>query len=176
MVQVATATFEASHEDAAARLYAACYAELVGFLKRLTGDAGHAEDLAQEAGIRLIALARNEPIQNARAFLFHAATNLARDALRKRMVAEGHAAVQDEPEPAFGADHVASVREEAAVVAREIDALPRRPREVLLLARVEGYSQKEIASRLGLAPKTVENHLTRALGMLTTRMRRGGRQ
>lgn len=171
-----TAAAAGSGDETAARLYAENYGELVRFLKRLTGDAGHAEDLAQEAGIRLIALARAEPIENPRAFLFHAATNLARDALRRKIVAEGHAATQTLPEPGFGADHVAGAREEVAAVAREIERLPPRPREVLLLARVEGFNQREIADRLGLKPKTVENHLTRALAQLTTRLRRGGRQ
>lgn len=166
----------AARDAAAAQLYAESFPELVRFLKRLTGDASQAEDLAQEAGIRLIALARTENVENARAFLFHAATNLARDQLRRRMVAEGHAATASAPEPAFGADHVAAVREEVAVVAREIGALPKRPREVLMLARVQGFSQKEIAERLGLKPKTVENHLTRALAQLTARVTRGGRQ
>jgi RNA polymerase sigma-70 factor (ECF subfamily) len=166
----------AAHDDATARLYADCYPELIRFLKRVSSDAAQAEDLAQEAGIRLIALARREPVENPRAFLFHAAANLARDQLRRRMVADGHAALQMLPEPALGADHVASAREEVAVVAKEIQNLPRRAREVLLLARVEGLAQKEIAARLGLAPKTVENHLTRALAQLTARLRRGGRQ
>ena len=57
-----------------------------------------------------------------------------------------------------------------------MEALPKRPREVLMLARVEGYSQKEIADRLGLSPKTVENHLTRALAQLAQRLQRSRQQ
>jgi RNA polymerase sigma-70 factor (ECF subfamily) len=162
--------------EIAARLYTESYAELTRFLRRLCGDAAQAEDLAQEAGIRLLATIRRERIENPRAFLFHVAANLARDQLRRRLVADDHAIAAGECEPAPGADHVAAVREEVALAARAIADLPARARAVLQLARVEGYSQKEIAARLGITPKTVENHLTRALKQLAERLRTRGRQ
>ena len=49
---------------------------------------------------------------------------------------------------------------------RAIEALPPQARRILLLARVEGRSHKEIARALDLAPKTVENHLGRAVARL----------
>ncbi len=160
----------------AARIYAECYTELVRHLQRLCGEMASAEDLAQEAGMRLLTLARTEPLHNPRAFLFHAATNLARDQLRRRLVAEQHAAEGADASVHQGADHVASMREEVARVSRALDELTPRARQVLLLARVEGHSQKEVAARLNLKPRTVENHLTRALAQLAAALRRGGRQ
>jgi len=62
------------------------------------------------------------------------------------------------------------------LVAKAIAELPPRARTVLQLARIEGYSQKEIAAQMGITPKTVENHLTRALAQLTVRLRGRGRQ
>jgi len=84
--------------------------------------------------------------------------------------------MQDEHEAAAGADQIAAVQQEVALVSNAIAALPARARAVLQLARIEGYSQKEIAARLGITPKTVENHLTRALAQLTARLRMRGRQ
>lgn len=162
--------------DVAAGVYAENYADLTRFLRRLCGEAALAEDLAQEAGMRLIAAMPREHIENPRAFLFHAAANLARDQLRRRVVAQAHAESLDEVEPAPGTDHVAAVRQEVALVAKAIADLPARARAVLQLARIEGYSQKEIAAQLGITPKTVENHLTRALAQLTARLRTRGRQ
>ena len=46
----------------------------------------------------------------------------------------------------------------------------------IILGALAGEQNKDIAARLGIAPKTVENHLTRALAQLTVRLRRGGRQ
>ena len=162
--------------DIAAGVYTDSYAELTRFLRRLGGDAALAEDLAQEAGVRLVATMRRERIENPRAFLFHVAANLARDHLRRRLVAEEHAGARDEHEPAPGADQIAAIHEEVAMVTKAIAGLPARARAVLQLARIEGYSQKEIAARLGITPKTVENHLTRALAQLAARVRMRGRQ
>lgn len=154
--------------QAVAELYSACYGELVAYLRRLCGDLGQAEDLAQEAGMRLIAQAKREAIAKPRAFLFHVATNLARDQLRRRMVSDAHAIESEYEDGAFspGADHIASVQEDVARVSAALNTLTPRARDVLVLARIHGHSQKEIADRLNLQPKTVENHLTRALAQL----------
>ena len=163
-------------ERIAAGAYADNYTDLTRFLRRLCGDAALAEDLAQEAGMRLVAAARRERIDNPRAFLFHAAANLARDNLRHRIVAQQHADAQPEFEATPGTDHVAAIHQEVTLVAKAIAELPPRARAVLQLARIEGYSQKEIAAQMGITPKTVENHLTRALAQLTVRLRGRGRQ
>jgi len=160
----------------AAAIYADSYTELTRFLKRLCGDAALAEDLAQEAGMRLIATMLREHVERPRAFLFHAATNLARDHLRRQLVAQRHVDAQVECEPAPAADQIAAARQEVALVTKAIAQLPARARAVLQLARIEGYSQKEIATRLGITAKTVENHLTRALAQLTAQLRLRGRQ
>jgi len=44
-----------------------------------------------------------------------------------------------------------------------IQKLPKRQKEILLKRKKEGISVKEIASQLGISPKTVENHLTEAI-------------
>lgn len=158
-------------DDAASGIYAQHYRELVGFLQRICADTGAAEDLAQEAGTRLIVAMRRETILNPRAYLFHVAANLARDHLRRQIVVNADLDARSDRAPVSGADHVALVHEQLALVESALSELPARAREVLRLARIEGLSQKEIAARLGIARKTVENHLTRALALLATRLR-----
>lgn len=155
------------------QIYQAAFPELVGYLTQLLGERAAAEDLAQEAGMRLLA---QDPaaLRDPRAFLFHVATNLARDQLRRRMVRERVDPADLEPEAEHAADVVAAAREELAQLQRLIGRLPDRPREVLLRSRVEGQSHAEIASALGITAKTVENHLARALTTLV-RAWRGGR-
>ena len=51
---------------------------------------------------------------------------------------------------------------------QEIAGLPRRCREVFVLSRKEHLSNKEIARRLGITPKTVENQITLALQRIRT--------
>lgn len=160
---------------AATALYQRCYGELVGYLERLLGERAAAEDCAQEAGMRLIEAARADPLglRVPRAFLFHVATNLARDLLRRRLRREGvggDAATDAELAPAT--DVVVGARQELALIAQALNQLPPRPREILLLSRVEGLTHAEIGTRLGIAPKTVENHVGRALAMLAQRLDR----
>ena len=150
-----------------AALYRDCYGELVAYLERLAGERASAEDIAQEAGIRLVEAGEREPLSNPRAFLFHVATNLARDLLRRRITRDAampELIAMERHEP--GADAVASARQEIDRVGAALAQLPDRAREVLVLARVEGLSHAEIGAKLGIAPKTVENHLGRALARL----------
>jgi len=62
--------------------------------------------------------------------------------------------------------------------ARALDAalaaLPPRCREVFVMQRVNGLSYAQIATALGIAPKTVENLMGRALQRLRKAMRGGG--
>jgi RNA polymerase sigma-70 factor (ECF subfamily) len=168
---------DTTRQDAdAAHIYADCQGELLRHLQRVVGDRASAEDLSQEAGVRWLSAMRSEEVQNPRALLFHIATNLARDQLRRRVVAENHAQSIMDTEVGIGADQVASAREEVGRVSKALATLTPRAREVLLLARVEGCTQKEIAGRLGVKAKTVENHLTRALAQLAASLRGGGRQ
>jgi RNA polymerase sigma-70 factor (ECF subfamily) len=48
-------------------------------------------------------------------------------------------------------------------VEKLIDQLPQRQKVILIKRKKEGIPVKEIASQLGITPKTVENHLTEAL-------------
>ena len=55
-----------------------------------------------------------------------------------------------------------------AKIDRAIDSLPERCREVFVLSRFENMSYREIAESLVISPKTVENHISKALKVLTT--------
>lgn len=142
--------------------------DLRRYLRRLVDDEALADDLAQEAGLRLLRAGRDGEIREPRAWLFHAGANLARDALRRRLTA--HAALgevaHDEPAGPAAPDELAAMAQDLGALSRAIEALPPQARRILLLARVEGRSHKEIARALDLAPKTVENHLGRAVARL----------
>ena len=114
-------------------------------------------------------------LRSPRAFLFHVATNLARDQLRRRVRSDrvmGDLAYDEAM--ATATDVVVAAREEVAQVSAALAELPPRPRQILLMSRIEGLSHAEIGSRLGIATKTVENHVGRALAQLTKRLGRRG--
>ena len=57
-------------------------------------------------------------------------------------------------------------QETAALVDRAIGQLPERCRLIFILSRREGLSYKQIAEKLEISPKTVENQMSKALKML----------
>jgi RNA polymerase sigma-70 factor (family 1) len=58
------------------------------------------------------------------------------------------------------------IQELKALINQLIHDLPERCREVFLLSRDEQLSHKEIADKLGLSEKTVDAHISNALGKL----------
>lgn len=91
-------------------------------------------------------------------WLLVTATNVARNqrraARRHRALLERLPAGETAPDPATLLDETD--------VAAHFDRLPLADRQVLALCVVEGFSEKEAASALGVAPGTVKSRLARA--------------
>ena len=58
------------------------------------------------------------------------------------------------------------------IVDEIVERLPEKCRQVFVLSRVDGLSQKEIADQLGISKKTIENHMTKALKTLRSELKR----
>ena len=63
-------------------------------------------------------------------------------------------------------EHDVEAKETAALVERAIAELPERCRLVFILSRQQGLSYKQIAEKLEISPKTVENQMSKALKTL----------
>jgi RNA polymerase sigma-70 factor (ECF subfamily) len=61
------------------------------------------------------------------------------------------------------ADRELSARQELAQLKRALDALPPRCRQVLVLRKIEGLSQREVAMQMGITQATVEKQLAKAV-------------
>ena len=142
------------------------------------GDADEALDVTQEALIAAFgALDRYDATRPFRAWIARIALNKARDWGRRRAVRrlfsfgmpdhDGHMV----PDDAVGADRAAEHREALARVSSAIVGLPAKLKEALLLRTVEGMTQSEVASLLGLTEKTVETRLYRARQKLCEALR-----
>lgn len=162
-----------------ASLYVSERSRLNRFVRRLVGNRAAAEDLVQDAFLNLLR-AQTAEIGCTRAYLSRTARNLAIDHLRReRAQARRHddaglvdAAVCDRPSP----EAVVQARQEFAALLRVIDRLPVKCRVVFLLSREHGLTMKEIAQRLGIAEKTVEKHLMRAMVDCRRELRAIGRE
>ncbi|MEX2467772.1 MAG: sigma-70 family RNA polymerase sigma factor [Gemmatimonadota bacterium] len=138
------------------------YPGLIRYVGRLTGDADVAEDIAQEAMVRLFDHQVSGTDAGLRAWLYKTATHLVRDRYRvdtnRRKLLERHPVEPGAPE----APDRTLERGQARAAAREaLDALPDRDREILLM-RYSGFSYKEIASAVGVAGTSVGTLLARA--------------
>jgi RNA polymerase sigma-70 factor (ECF subfamily) len=129
------------------------------YLRRLTNSRVHAEDLLQEAFIKLhLAWDEGTEIENVRAWVFRVATNLARSrgrAEQRALLREG----RYQPEQRV-ADFERNLGERQAI-RRALSQLPPRMRQVLLLFS-EGFTYREIAEIVGAEVEYVGVLLQRA--------------
>lgn len=105
---------------------------------------------------------------NFRSFLFSSAKNRAISHYRKE-----HKAIFTSLElnesvsfDEFTSQHFMEENELRGFIDLAINKLPNKSRQIYLMAWEENLSHKEIASRLGITPKTVENHVGIALRKL----------
>jgi len=148
------------------------FAELYRFVYRYVQSVEAAKDLVHEAFLRL--WQQREKVDlggpTARSYLYTIARYQSLDHLRRRRVelrwqrqysdpvmVDHGAALAADPHQEF-AD-----KEIAAAIQGAVDSLPRRQREVLLLRWQRQASYDEIAQTLGISPKTVAVHLSRAV-------------
>lgn len=140
-------------------------AALLKYVKRMLASHEDAEDVVQEACIRMLRvrdLWRSE--REARAVLYTIATNVARDEMRRRKTrCHGQHQSYDnvelvaEQEPLDDALDRTIARE---VIAKTLLRLPPRHREVFNLHVEEHMSYRAIARQLGVSTKTVERDLS----------------
>lgn len=145
---------------------------VVSYLTRLTGNRDRAEDLAQEAFLRLFRSARDYTEQGyLRAYLFRIATNLVRSEERRErrlrlltpfLPREEHA----EPAAPSGMLRREMLREVAAAVAK----LPLRYRVPLVLHEIEGWSYVDIAQEIGCREGTVKSRVHRGRQQLKQKL------
>lgn len=142
------------------------------FVGRWVRPASEAEDIVQEAYLRLIeAPPRAREPRALLGYLLVIARNLVRDRARRefreRRRAAALAALQgqlDNLAPAV--DELAFVEQASEVLRRALAELPLRVRQVFLLHRIQGLRQEDIARRLGVNLRTVERDVSAALAHL----------
>jgi len=143
-------------------LFKRLYPTLYRYLYRLTGDADVAEDVAQEAFVRL--LRQTLPEEEIRPWLYTVAMNLVRDTARRAERRHRLVAGVPLPLPMAGPapDEQVERSEQIAAVRVVLDQMSERDRHLLLM-REEGFRYEEIATAVGVAPASVGTLIARAL-------------
>jgi RNA polymerase sigma-70 factor, ECF subfamily len=146
---------------------------ILGLASRMLRDTAEAEDVAQEALVRVW---RNAPVwQPGRArfdtWLHTVVLNLCRDRLRRRRHASGDVP-PEVADPAPDAEAALIDTERGNVVAAAMAALPERQREAILLVHYQDLSGAEAAKALGISIEALESLLARGRRTLRAQVAR----
>lgn len=125
------------------------------------------DDIAQEAWVRMQRVANPERLENARAFLFQTAANLAIDHLRRidfeRQHFDPDAEPLDEEGGAPSPERTADADQQLAIVEAAIGELPERCRQAFVMHRTQDLTYPEIARALNVSTSMVEKYVIQAL-------------
>jgi RNA polymerase sigma factor (sigma-70 family) len=154
-------------EVAFRELYRSEAPALVRFFRRKIRSQDEAEDLAQETLARFLRASPATAIQTPQAYLKRIATNLLRDRAERgstRIVELSVPLIEGMDQPA-ACDPLRELvgRQELAHFDQVLRQLKPRTLEIFLLSRVDGYTYKEIAGRLGMTLFGVKWHMLKAI-------------
>jgi RNA polymerase sigma-70 factor (ECF subfamily) len=144
--------------QAAGELTARLTPRLFSFCTRILGNRAEAEDVSQEAMLRLWKMAPDWAPGEAKlsTWVFRVARNLCTDILRKRRSVP----LDEVPEMADDAPGVEArlmASERMAALDAALAKLPERQREAVVLRHIEGMANPEIAAILEISVEAVES-------------------
>lgn len=166
----------AAHAAQVARLFSEHNRTLIAFLSSRLDSIAEAQEVAQEAYVRLLRLEHPEQVGFLRAYLFRIASNLAVDRLRQRNARADTA--QEEPlvdlfeewlaaplpeRRALAADRLRLVRE-------ALRELPRKTSAAFVMHAIEGRGFDAIAQAMQLSERMVRYHVARAMAHCRERL------
>jgi RNA polymerase sigma factor (sigma-70 family) len=140
-------------------------AQLHAYLLGRVRDPSEADDIMQEAWARYLELPKDRVVQDPARYVFTIARNLIVERGKQRAnsrvrfdstLAEKCVLPDESPDVCRSMIAAEELRE-------ALESMYPTSREVLLLNKVEGLDHREIAARLRVKPRTVLNHLARAV-------------
>jgi RNA polymerase sigma-70 factor, ECF subfamily len=150
--------------------YARHAAALTRYARSFVREDAAAEDLVQEAFLRLSRETRAGRVpDNIAAWLFRVTANLATSRARRAAVAARFADAIDGPEADPGPETITLDEERYAALREALDDLSASDRTALVMA-AHGYRGPEIAARLGRTQLATRTLLCRARGRVRARL------
>lgn len=177
--------FCAGDESAFTALFDRWGRPLLHYLQRMVGDSATAEELVQEAFLRVHgARDRYQPDAKFSTWLYRIGTNLALNELRRPRRSRPHDSADERGDEeraplrlvtnAPDAEAQFETRRRASRVEEALAEIPERQRMAIWLAAVEGLSYAEVATALETTEKSVKSLVHRARVALAERMAEAG--
>lgn len=162
-----TAGAPAAPADPLAALHRDNYRALVRLATVVVGDVGLAEQVVQDAFVRLALRWRGlRGLDNPAAYLQRSVLNGCRTLLRRHRVEERHGARRTVQAAITGPEPAALAGEEQARVMAALRRLPERQREALVLRFYLDLPEAEMAAAMGVSAGSVKTHVHRGLAGL----------
>ena len=140
-------------------------AALLKAATKITGCRSRAEDVVQDAYLRLSAISLKElPPKAKTSYLYNVVRNLAIDHYRKREIEQKYFCSEEEGSSvdtnSATPDAICHHQEMLNLIDSALSQLPERTRYAFEMYRIHGKQQKEIARELGVSP-TLVNFMVR---------------
>jgi RNA polymerase sigma factor (sigma-70 family) len=155
-----------SHDALMARLYRDHNAALIRFLRTRVDSEQEAQDVAQEAYVRMLKLDTHGAVSYLSAYLFRTAANIAIDRVRRGSKGQQVRQIIAEtslPRDAQTPDEQLASQQELELIARSLEELPPKCQQAFYLHRIHEMSLDNIARQLGVTKRMVHHYLLRAI-------------
>ncbi len=148
------------------KLYLEHWKMLCSVANKLTNNQEATKDIVQEVFLSFLQRYQEKDIENVSAYLLQALRYKCFQWLRNDKIADRHLARMNTLLSENVTENDVGVRLLYDEIDKVVSEMPARPREIFKLSRYENLPNDEIAVKLNISHRTVENHLTKALQML----------
>ncbi len=143
------------------------YSVLCAYAYGFVADYSLSEDIVQEVFSKLWIDKQKVKINSSiKAYLYKAVRNAAFNYLKHQKVVQQYEAVNKDDRNEAGQDEVLVRKELNSKIHTAINKLSTERRKIFLMSRIDGLKYKEIAEKLSISIKTVENQMGKALACL----------
>ena len=150
-------------------LFLEWHPRLVDFFTRILGDEEMAYDFAQDVFFDIwTSRSKFSEVKSFSAYLFQMARFKAYNHFDKSAVIARfrHDATISGSDSTPSGESALYASETETLIREALDKMPQKRRQVFMMSRYQGYSNDEIAAKLGISKRTVENHITSVLAAL----------
>lgn len=168
------ADFRKGDQNTFEQLFKANYEALCRYAYSFVNDRDEAEDVVQNMFVSVWEKRGEMEIQtNLKGYLYRMVRNACLNVLKHKKVVEKHAdgSVLTEASHGESASELATTNELEGMIQRAIQTLPEQCRVVFELSRFENLKYGEIAARLEISEKTVENQMGKALRIMREQLK-----
>jgi len=165
------------HDNLLHKIYLTSRSSISRVLSRLVPP-HEVEDIVQETYVRICQIDNKERIESPKSFMFKTARNLALDYLKQsnvRLVDRindpqtlENLLAKDDSDEMY---ETAIIDKEFSQFCNAVRQLPVQCRRAFVLRKVYGFTQREIAEKMGISESTVEKHISKGMKQSTLYMR-----